>query len=505
MKYLLGIDNGGTVTKAGIYDTTGQAVAISQRTLDMIIPHEGMCERDAGEIEAANTAVIRDVIERAGISGQDIISISVTGQGNGAYIFDENGAPVRNPILSGDIRANEYVKRWYADGLVEKIFLPKACQVVWAGQPIALLAWLRDNEPDVLARARHLVTSKDYTRYLLTGRFCSELTESSGWGCMDVRKGAFDPEIFEAAGLSEYFGLMEDVIASTDVGGYITESAAAKTGLCAGTPVTGGMFDITACAIGTGVVDSGKLCIVIGSWSINEYIDTSPVQAIDLFQSSRYVLPGYYLMLEGSATSAANLDWFVKRLMDREAKEPGNVYEKINEMVMSVDTRDCPVLFVPFLYGSNANIDARSLFIGLRGIHTKAHMLRAVYEGIVFCHRYHIEKLFRYRKDFNAVRISGGGTKSDVWLQMFADIIGLPMEITEAQETGTLGAAMCAGVGVGQYPGMVQAADKFVKLKKTVCPNAESSRFYEKKYQLYKKVLDSLDGVWEDFNAISRG
>jgi len=509
MKYLLGIDSGGTVTKAGLYDVEGREIATAGEPVDIVIPFEGTSERDAEQLKQAMYTVVRKVIEESGVDSKDIIGISPTGSGNGLFLFDENGNAVHNPIMSGDIRANKYVKKWTAEGLVENLFQPRTYQVIWAGQPVAILAWLRDNDPETLKKAKYAVTCKDYMRYLLTGVFLTELTESSGWSLMDTLKEDYDDELFAAAGISEYRHLFPRVIKSSEIGGYVTKEAAEATGLAEGTPVMGGMFDITACPLGTGMSDSSRLSIVAGTWSINGYIDKKPSK--EIMMTTHYFTPGYFLISENSATSATNLEWFINRFMQSEkaeAKSKGlSIYDTINEMVASVDTRECPIIFVPFLFGSNASIDAKSLFIGLSGIHTKAHMLRAVYEGIVFSHLYHFEKLYKTKpkSTFEAVRISGGVTKSELWTQMFADIIGLPMEVSRAAELGILGSCMCAGIGAGYFKDADDAAKVFVSIEKAVEPRAEMNAFYQKKYSLYKKILDSLDAVWPDFDGLTAG
>jgi L-xylulokinase len=344
-------------------------------------------------------------------------------------------------------------------------------------------------------------------RFLLIGEFQTEITETSGWSLMDLMTKDYDDELFAAVGLSDYRHLFPRIIESSEIGGHVTKEAAIATGLAEGTPVMGGMFDISACPLGTGVSDSSRMSIVAGTWSINGYVDKKPSK--EIMMSTLYFTPGDFLVSENSATSATNLEWFINRFMQREkaeAKEKGqNIYDTVNEMVASVDTRDCPIIFLPFLFGSNANIDAKSLFIGLSGIHTKAHMLRAVYEGIVFSHQYHFEKLYKTKpkSTFEAVRISGGVTKSELWTQMFADIIGLPMEVSYASELGILGCVMCAGIGAGHFKDADDAAAVFVSIEKTVYPNEEMTVFYQKKYSLYKRILDSLDTVWPDFDGLT--
>ncbi len=504
MKYLMGIDSGGTVTKAAIYDIKGREVTHAEEKLEVICPHVGYSEREFEQFRQGNINVIRHVIQKSGVEPGDIAGISLTGQGNGLYLFDEQGECIRRPVLSADMRAKEYLKKWNADGTAAKVG-EKTRQSIWAGQIAPLIAWFADNESQSLERAKYAVACKDYLRYFLTGRFCMERSEASSISAMDLVAREFDPQIFEWMGIGKYFEKLPPIIESTEIAGTVTKEAAVLTGLAEGTPVVGGLFDIAACTIAAGVTESDKLSVVVGTWGINEYIDQKAPKDANLFLCCHFCLHDYYLMVESSSTSAVNLEWFIDRFMQEERmvqKEAGHsVYELVNELVQSVPPEECPVIFLPFLFGTNVHPDAKGAFIGLSGMHTKAHMLRAIYEGVVFCHKHHIERLSNYKKDFEKICISGGGSKSRVWVQMFADVMGMPVEVSGKTELGTMGAAMCAGVGIRQYQDMREASAVFSEVSETFYPCEANKAVYEKKYQLYRRVIDGLDGVWDDFEG----
>jgi glycerol kinase len=180
-RYLLGIDNGGTVTKAALYDATGTEVAISSVKTEMFFPSPGFAERDAEELWTASARVVFQVIMKAGIDANEIAAVGVTGHGNGIYLVDAEGKPAYNGINSADSRASKYVEEWYHDGTFERVF-PKTCQSIWAAQPVALLSWFRDRMPEVINRTRWVFMCKDYVRYRLTGEAYAELTDYSGTG-----------------------------------------------------------------------------------------------------------------------------------------------------------------------------------------------------------------------------------------------------------------------------------------------------------------------------------
>ena len=509
MKYFLGMDCGGTVIKAGLYDVEGNEAASAGELIDIITPFEGWVERDAAQLKEATFRLIKSIIEKSGVDGADIAAVSLTGQGGGLYLFDENGEATYNPLLSGDTRAKDYVKKLYAEGTVEKVFKPKIYQSIWPGQPVVILAWFKDHKPEVLERTKYAVGCKDYLRFLLTGEWALELSESSLWGFMDIFTGEFDDELMDAAGISQFRHLLPKVMQSTDVCGAITKDAAGLTGLAEGTPVMGGMLDLTACTTGTIASDIDKLSIVTGSCSVNQYVDTEISKEVELFACTRYFIPGCYLLSDNSYTAASNLEWFIDRFMHEEKAEAEakgySIYKTVNDMVASVDTRDCSLFFLPFLFWSNTNIDAKGTFVGLTSYHTKAHMLRAIFEGVVFSHHYHLDKIFRIKPKeyFSAARIAGGGAKSALWVQMFADIIGIPMELSASDELGTLGTAIGAAVGSGYYEDTAEAAARFIKIKETVYPNEDLKDFYQEKYSMYKKIIGSLDGLWADISGLS--
>lgn len=497
--YLLGIDNGGTVTKAALYDTGGREAAVSSVKTGLLFPHPGHAEKDVNELWAANARVIREVVRKAGIDAGDISGVAVTGHGNGMYLVGPDGEPAWNGINSADSRAASYVEGWQRDGTADRV-LPLTCQAIWAAQPAALLAWFRDHEPAALERARWIFMCKDYIRYRLTGEAFAEVTDYSGTNLMNVRSLLFDPTLLEAFGISSVRNKLPPIRRSAEICGRVTGAAAAETGLREGTPVAGGLFDIDACAIATGITDPEKLCLIAGSWSINECISRAPVQSRDLFMTSAYCMPGYWLITEASATSASNLEWFVSELMageEREARAQGrSVYDLCNELVAGTAAADSEVAFLPFLYGSNAGPRASSCFLGLKGWHGKGHLLRAVYEGVAFSHRTHVDRLLAFRGAPTAARIAGGAAKSPVWTQMFADILQLPIELAASEELGAMGAAICAGIATGLFASFEEAVSRMVRVSHTVRPDPSMKSVYDGKYARYRRFLEALGPAW---------
>ncbi len=500
-KYFMGIDNGGTITKAAIYTSAGKEIGLATRKTKMIMPQPYHTEKNMEELWKANISVIKEAIRISKIKVEQIAGVSITGHGNGIYLSNKYGEPVYNGIVSTDNRAKHYIENWYSDARFEKEILPKTMQSIWAGQPVALLAWLKDNHPKVIEETDYIFMVKDYIRFKLTGKAYLELTDISGTNLLNVRDRCYDKELLAFFGLEDILPKLPPLKESTDLCGYITKEAANVTGLKEGTPVAGGLFDIAASAIASGLITDKELCIVAGTWSINEFITKTPIIDRELFMTSIYCLPEYWLVTEASPTSASNLEWFIDNFMVQEklnAKENGvPIYDICNEMVKNTTPEESDLLFFPFLFGSNTVPNANSCFIGMNSWHKKEHLVRAVYEGIVFGHIYHIERLLQYRDKLEKTRIAGGVTKSNVWLQMFADCLQIPLEIVEVNEHGTLGTVMCAAVMTGNYHSIKEAADKMIKIESTIYPTKENSRIYKVKYMNYKKTLKRMEEVWK--------
>ncbi len=506
-EYLLGVDNGNTVSKAAIFDLEGHEVQTASRKVESEYPHPGWTERGMDALWKGTAEAIREVLSASGIAPQEVVGIGNTGHGNGLYLLDRQGNPARAGIQSMDTRAAEIIDDWYARDLRGQVF-PYTVQSFWPAQPNALLAWIKQNEPEVYGRIGAVLMCKDYINYCLTGEITTDFSDMSGTSLMDVRNKCYSKELLELYDLAELIHAMPPLVQSFDVVGKVTPEAAEATGLVAGTPVVGGIFDIDGSALGAGVFEAGQVCIIAGTWSINEIVTAEPVVDPDLFMTSIYTVPGLWLATEASATSATNLEWFVTQFCGEEraeAEERGvSVYDICSEMVASLPPGGTDVIFHPFLYGSNVQPTARAGFYGIAGWHTKAHVVRALYEGVVYCHLNHIEKLRAAGAQMDVARLTGGGSRSQVWTQMFADAVQLPMEVPEGGELGAKGAAFCAGVGAGVYEDLADAVARGVKLERRQEPNPEATHHYLARYAEYQRLVQAMQEPWNHLSKLGQ-
>jgi len=499
----MGIDNGGTVCKAVIFDASGREVAGAASSLNMITPQAGFTERDMDELWSTNCKVIREAIGKAGIKAEEIKGVACSGHGKGLYLWGKDDKPCYNGIVSTDSRAWMYPEKWSKDGTADRVF-EKTFQRILACQPVSLLCWLKDNKPEVIPNIKWIFEVKDYIRFKLTDQAFAEVTDYSGSNLMNIRDVCFDVELLKEFGLEDLFYALPPLKYSTDICGTVSKRASEETGLAEGTLVAGGMFDIDACAVAMDITDEENIAVIAGTWSINEYISKKPVLNKTVMMNSLYCINCYYLIEESSPTSAGNHAWFVDTFMGeekRKAQELGmNVYKYCDEMAAKVAADEQNIIFLPYIFGSNYNPQAKATFVGLDSHHTRAHIIRAVLEGIAFCHMVHLEKLLANRERTRAVRLAGGAANSMLWAQIFADVFKLPVEIIDTKELGALGCAMAAAVAAGEYRDLKEAAQSMVKIKCRLEPDPKNMPIYENKYRLYKKVSGVLDGLWKDFN-----
>lgn len=497
--YLLGIDNGNTVTKVSLYDVNGCEKFTASRSAETLVPRAGWAERDMSMLWQNTAEAIREVIQRSDIAASEIVAVGCTGHGNGLYLLDKQRQPFRNAIQSIDMRAVQIVQEWERTDLRSRVF-PNAPQAFYPAQTAALLAWLKQHEPDTYRNLGAVLLCKDYINFRLTGQLVSDLSDVSAANLMDTVNGRYSEALLAHFGIADMMDTLPPLVQSLEIIGGVTNAAADETGLTVGTPVIGGMIDCAASAIGIGVVKPGQACILIGTWSINQVLVEQPTWTPDLFLTTPFADPRYWLLLEGSATSAANLEWFVTHFgaEERLAAEKRGIspYDVCNEAVESVLPQDATIIFHPFLYGSRQQANASAGFFGICGWHTRAHLIRAIYEGVIFGHMLHIETLKRAGTEFMSARIGGGGARSAVWVQLFADMLQIPVEVPEGAETGTRGAALAAGVATGIYSDMTDAVSAAVRIARVHEPNTQNTAIYQGRYQQYKSLVGAMQPQW---------
>lgn len=496
--YLLGLDAGNTVIKAVIFDRTGRELAHAGEEGHSSMPSPGHVERDLGELWANARRVIRTCLDKAGIAAGDIAAIGCAGHGNGLYALDRAGEPLIG-IQSLDTRATGLVETWLAEGVGERTY-PIARQRPWPSQTPTLLAWLKRYRPELFQRIGTVFFSKDFVVNRLTGQRVSEVSDMSGAGLIDLAARRYDRALMEAYGLGDCMDLLPPLIESADIAGRVTAAVAAQTGLAAGTPVIGGLFDVVASALGSGVSRTGSASIIAGTWSINQVVIEGPDLDGPVFMSSTFDRTRYMAM-ENSATSAANLEWLVREFFEGDHAAEISPFDACCAHAAAVQPAADDPLYHPYLYGAQQDGHARAGFYGIAGWHTRGHLVRALLEGVAFGHRQHVEAIRKAGATFEEAVLSGGGARSRLWPQIFADVLGVPVSVAVSRETGALGAAIAAGTGVGLFSDFTDGANAMVRTDRHYRPNGALSAHYDRRYALYRDIGEAMTPLWRRLSA----
>ncbi|ACP22213.1 L-xylulose kinase protein (plasmid) [Sinorhizobium fredii NGR234] len=497
-QYLLGLDAGNTVIKAVIFDHTGREVAHAGEEGHSRMPFPGHVERDVGELWANAKRVIRACLDKARIAPTDIAAIGCAGHGNGLYALDRQGEPLLG-IQSLDTRATALVGEWSRDGVGDRTY-PIARQRPWSSQTPTLLAWLKRNRPDLFKRIGTVFFSKDFVVNRLTGSRVSEVSDMSGAGLLDLASRRYDETLMDAYGLADCMDLLPPLIESADIAGTVTERVAQETGLATGTPVIGGLFDVVASALGSGVSRTGSASIIAGTWSINQVIIDRPDLDGPVFMSSTFDRTRFMAM-ENSATSAVNLEWLVREFFEGEHAESVSPFDACCALAAGVEPAADDPLYHPYLYGAQQDGYARAGFYGIAGWHGKGHLIRALLEGVAFGHRQHIETIRNAGARFDEAVLSGGGSRSRFWPQVFADVLGVPVSVSASRETGALGAAIAAGTGVGLFADFAEGAAAMVRVDRHYEPNGALVAHYDRRYALCKDITEAMAPLWRRLSA----
>jgi L-xylulokinase len=500
VNYFLGIDIGGTTTIAAIYDQGGREIAISKAATETTVRHAGYAERDMELMWQTICTLISEVIERSGVDPAAIACVACCGHGKGLYLWGNDDKPAYQGICSTDARAEQYLVKWRASGVEKEVFALSK-QHILACQPVSLLAWMKDHTPEVLARTQYIFGCKDYVRFRLTGVATLERTDASGSNLINLETLTYDPALLRLFGLEECLEKLPPLVSSVDICGTVTDDVAKATGLAAGTPVAGGAFDIDACAVTAKVFDDTHVCMIAGTWSINEYVAKAPITDGSVLMNSCFCIPNTYLIEESSPTSAGNLEWYVTNLLSTVSPEFRGAkaarYAHLDGWVKELPPdAPCPI-FLPFVLGRYAGSSARGSFVGIEKTHTHQHMVKAIFEGIALSHRWHYQRLLRSMPSPpKAIRLVGGVGNSTVWTEIFAHVMNKPIEVMAAREAGTLGCAIIAAAAVAHYPSLQEAADAMSKIEYTIHPDGDLVQYYDGRFTAFNKILDALDPVW---------
>lgn len=480
----LGLDIGTSGVKGLAVRKDGSIAASATREYPLITPRPGWAEQDPEAWWIGAIEVIGLLL--AATPGETIDGIGLTGQMHGAVFLDDRGNVIRPAILWCDQRTEaecDEITRAVGADTLQRITANPAL----TGFQAPKVLWLRNNEPANYGRIAHVLLPKDYIRWRLTGELYSDVSDASGTTLFDVPNRKWSDEMMSALGIPARW--FPTAVESANPGGRVSTDGATKTGLREGTPVCGGGGDQAAGAVGAGITRPGIVSSTVGtSGVVFAYSDKPWIDPQGRIHTFCHAVPGAWHVMGVMLSAGGALRWLRDTLGYRD-------YSEINVDVQSVAPGSDGLIFLPYLSGERTphkDANARGVFFGLSLSHSRAHLARAVMEGVAFG----LNDSFRIFRELNVplqeVRAAGGGAKSDVWLQIQADVTGLPHSRLNVDEGPAYGAAILAGVATGRFESVPTATDAFIHPTSVVEPNPEHKPAYEAAYGLYRSLYTDL-------------
>lgn len=427
---------------------------------------------DTQALEHCLCASIKTLLHHMDAAPDKISCISVSGHGNGLYALTDQGVLPMGYSSMTTRQAQSVPDQ-------EQLF-PLVLQSCWSGQPLSILAWLKQSKPDDYRRIKTILFCKDLLRWFMTGVAATEQTDASAAGLLNVKTGTYDKEILRLYGLEDAWEKLPPLHGSAEILGRVTESFSARTGLPAGTPVLGGLFDVNSCMLGAGVIQTNRFSMTAGTWGINAIPAAAPVAAKNITQCCQFYGEVPYVCIDSAPTSCANLEWYAKKMMHTDD------FSALSQMVQEKPSEP-ELFFLPYLYAPMDLPQLSGGFVGLKPHHDQIDLLRAVFEGIVFEHRRRMEKLQSNGLDAESLVLSGGASGSPVFAQLFADICNKEVLIPQQSQAGAMGGVLLSQMAAGAYASLSDAVASLVRYKQSCIPTHASN--YEQKYQRFCDLI----------------
>jgi len=490
--FWLGIDIGTGGSRALLIDPEGQVThGFTAAHEDIIMLRPLWAEQRPENWWEAAQAAIRGVLAEAGITGDQVAGIGLSGQMHGLTLLDEANAVIRPALIWCDQRPQEQVDfvhatlgrenvvRWTANPVLTGFTLPK-------------LLWVRDQEPANFARVRHVLLPKDYIRFRLTGEYATDVSDASGTSLLDVVNRRWSGEMIE--GLRLNAAILPRVYESPEITGRISEAAASATGLKAGTPVVGGGGDQASSAVGNGIVESGIASDTLGtSGVVFVHLERPAYDPEGRVHTFCHAVPGKWHVMGVTQGAGLSLQWFRNQLA------PSESYDDLTALAATAPPLSQGLFWMPYLMGERTpHVDAyaRAAWIGLTARHTRADMVRAVLEGVTYSQKDCLVLIEKMGAHVGKVRLSGGGAKSPFWRQLFADAFEKTVATLETQEGSAYGAALLAMVGSGRFASVEAACRAAIRETSMVAPSASSAETYARGYATYTQLYPALQHLY---------
>ena len=461
-------------------------------------PKIGWAEQQPEDWWRACGIAVRKALEKAKLRGEDIACVGFSGQMHGAVMLDEKDKVVRPALIWCDVRTEDQARE-----LTEKLGAERIIQLTsnpaLANFTLTKFLWVRENEPDNWKRVRSVMLPKDYVRFRMTGERAIDMADASGTLLLDVANRRWSREMLEAGEINP--ALLPRLFESPDICATVSMEGAAAIGLKPGTPVVAGAGDQAAGAVGMGIVAAGAVSATIGtSGVVFAATDRPALDPRGRLHTFCHAIPGRWHVMGVTQAAGLSLRWFRDQFGagHDDGRDP---YERLSEEASRVAPGCDGLLWTPYLMGERTpHLDprARAALVGLTASHTRAHVIRAILEGVAFSLNDSFTIFREMKVPVRKIRLGGGGARSRLWRQIQADVYGHEVEIVEAEEGAAYGAAILAGVGAKAWSSVDSACASVVRVAERVYSDPDAVAVMNAAYKKYQRVYPATREI---FNA----
>lgn len=499
MKYVIGVDLGTSAVKLLLINSNGEVAQEVSKAYPLIQEKSGYSEQKPEDWVEKTTEGLKDLIQQFDGNVEDIEGISFSGQMHGLVLLDENNQVLRNSILWNDTRTTEQCQQIY-DTVGKEQLLSITKNPALEGFTLPKILWVKQNEPEIFAKASVFMLPKDYLRYRLTGEIHSEYSDAAGTLLLNVAEKKWSTEICELFDIKPE--LCPPLVESHGFVGTITADVATQTGLSEATKVFAGGADNACGAIGSGILSEGRtLCSVGTSGVVLSYEKRNDLDFEGKVHYFNHGEENAFYTMGVTLAAGYSLSWF----KDTFAKE--EAFESFLKDVGQVPIGANGLVYTPYLAGERtpyADSIIRGSFIGMDAAHKREDFVRAVLEGITFSLNETIEIFRENGKTIDTVVSIGGGAKNETWLQMQADIFNAKIVKLASEQGPGMGAAMLAAYGCGWFSSLQECAEKFVETTKSYIPVPENVEKYQKLFGVYKQVYQQTKSLNEQLQEFRK-
>ncbi len=482
---LLGIDIGTSACKVAVFDEDGKVLAQANRPYRVYYPQNGWAEQNPEEWWEAICDAVREALSEESVSAEQIKGIGVDGQSWSAIPVDENGSVLHNTPIWMDTRARHLCEKVKKEIGTDEIFRVAGNDFLPSYVTPKLL-WFKEERPEVFQKTHKFLQSNSYIVMKLTGEMSQEYSQCYGIHFFHMEKLSYDMALAEKMGLSP--DMMPKLYGCDEIVGSVTEEAAKKTGLKAGTPVVAGGLDAACGALGAGVYRPGETQEQ-GGQAGGMSICTDKALSHKALILGTHVVPGLWLLQGGTVGGGGALKWF------RQELGGGMSFDELTAEAAEAPPGSDGVLFLPYMAGERSpiwNPDAKGVFYGLSFDKTRGHLIRSVLEGVAFSLEHNLRTAAETGIHVDTLNAMGGASNSVLWTQIKADVTGKTIRVPSSDTATTLGAAILAGVGCGVYGSYGEAVNRTIRMTRVQEPNPENKAVYDRSMERYLRLYEDL-------------